>query len=67
MKQVLQGRSKRFGYDGWCLMVTGAAKPMEWTMCTTRAEVRQLKKEQELWMRKDIEIVKVKVIVEVVA
>lgn len=46
-------------------MVKGAEKPLYWTTCTTRKEVRELREEERQWMRDDIEIVKVKITVEV--
>ena len=61
MKQFLRHRSQRPDYDGWALQVVGADKPMGWTVCTTRREIRELKKTEGLWMRRDIEIVKVKI------
>lgn len=65
MMSFLQHRSRRFGYDGWALRVKGAEKALEWTTCTTREEVRQLR-DQEGWMRPDLEIVKVRVTVEAI-
>lgn len=47
MKQFLQHRSNRFGYDGWALKVVGAKRPWRWTVCTTRQEARELKLELE--------------------
>lgn len=64
MKKFLQHRSRRQGYEGWALMIIGAEKPLHWTVCTTRAEVRQLREEEGPWMRPDIEIVKVKITVQ---
>lgn len=64
MKQFLQHRSRKFGYDGWALQVIGAEKPLGWTVCTTREEIRELKKTEGVWMRTDVEIVKVKISVE---
>lgn len=66
MKKFLQHRSKRYGIDGWALMIKGAEKPLGWTTCTTRKEIRELREEERNWMRDDIEIVKVKITVEVV-
>lgn len=65
MKKFLQHRSKRYGIDGWALKVKGAQKPLHWTVCTTRKEIRELREEERNWMRDDIEIVKVKITVEV--
>lgn len=42
MKQILNNCSRRFGHDGWAVLINGATVPMYWTMCTTRAEVREL-------------------------
>lgn len=66
MKSYLQHRARRWGYDGWALRVKGAPSPMLWTVSTTRAEVRALRKERADLFLKDAEIVKVKVSVEVV-
>lgn len=61
MKQFLKHKSQRPDYDGWALQIAGSGEPMGWTVCTTRREVRELKKSERLWMRTDIEIVKVKI------
>lgn len=45
MKRFLQFRARRWGYDGWAIRVKGADKPMEWSVCTTREEARELRKE----------------------
>lgn len=47
MKQFLQHRSNRAGYDGWALRVAGEERPIAWTTCTTREEARELKQEME--------------------
>jgi hypothetical protein len=65
MMSFLQHRSRRLGYCGWALRIKGADRPLEWTTCTTREEVRQLR-DQEGWMRPDLEIVKVRISVEAV-
>lgn len=66
MKSFLSHRSKRWGYDGWALMIHGATKPLEWTVCTTRAEVRALRQSHSDLFLDRAEIVKVKISVEVV-
>jgi hypothetical protein len=66
MKKFLKHRSKRFGYDGWALQMKGSLMPMAWTVCTTRKEVRELLEEERNWIRPDIEIVKVRIVVEAV-
>lgn len=68
MKAFLRHCSKRWGYDGWAAKIKGADSPIWWTVSTTREEVRQLLKEAPLnepdfFQR--LEIVKVKIIVEV--
>jgi len=68
VKQFLRFRSRCWGHDGWCLRVKDASAPMQWTMCSTRAEARELKAELEsknpdLFHR--LEPVKVKLSVEV--
>lgn len=69
MKRLLQGRSRRQGHDGWALMVRGAKRPMAHTVCTTREEARDLRREppyceRDLFER--LEVVKVRITVEVV-
>lgn len=66
MKRFLGYRSKRFGFDGWALHFRGAPKPMGWSVCTTRAEARALRKERfaEQDMFQKIDVVKVKITVE---
>ncbi|WP_116364443.1 hypothetical protein [Parahaliea mediterranea] len=66
MISFLQHRSPRFGYDGWALLIPGAAKPLEWTVCTTRAECRRLRRDRGNLFERGAQIVKVKVSVEVV-
>lgn len=69
MKQFLNHRSRRFGYDGWALKLADAKQPLAWTVCTTRAEVRALKAELEAQGRdmfKNYVPVKVKIQLEVV-
>jgi len=66
MKQFLKHRSRKHSYDGWALRVKGEKQPIDWTVCTTRAELRDFKKTDGAWLRPDIETVKVKISVEVV-
>lgn len=66
MKGFLQHRSKRWGYNGWAVKVKGASKPLDWTVSTTREEVRTLLNEKRDLLTHDTEIVKVKITVEVV-
>lgn len=61
MKGFLAGRSRRFGYDGWALLMPGATKPLEWTVSTTRREVRELRAERADLFERGAEIVKVRV------
>tara|TARA_R110002049_G_scaffold281333_1_gene460830 strand:- start:3639 stop:3842 length:204 start_codon:yes stop_codon:yes gene_type:complete len=61
VKGYLSHRSKRFGYDGWALLIPGALRPLEWTVSTTRAEVRALRKERGDLFERGAEIVKVRV------
>jgi len=65
MKAILSHTSRRWGYDGWALRVRGAKAPLDWSMCTTRQEARDLRSER-IDMLKDLEVVKVRVSVEVV-
>ncbi len=65
MISFLRYRSKRFGFDGWALRF-GESPPMPWTVSTTRAEVRELRKSRTDLFLEETEIVKVKILVEVV-
>lgn len=65
MKAILSHGSRRFGYSGWALRIRGASKPLAWSMCTTRAEARELREERRS-MFNDLEVVKVRTVVEVV-
>ena len=42
MKQILTNLSKRWGYDGWAVKCKEAKRVLDWTVCTTRAEAREL-------------------------
>ena len=75
MKRFLDGRSKRWGHDGWALKYKRAPQPITWTVCTTRAEARQLRREflaeyhdvsTEVDIEVDIEVVKIRLKVQVV-
>lgn len=66
MKSFLKHRSKRRGYDGWVMRFGKTGTPMLWTVCTTRAEVRELRKSRSDLFLDETEIVKIKIIVEVV-
>lgn len=64
MKRILDHTSNRWGYDGWALKVIGSDEPMAWSMCTTRKECRELKRDIEGEMPdlfRRLEVVKVKV------
>ena len=61
MKSYLSHRSKRFGYDGWALVMPNSPIPLPWTVSTTRAEVRQLRKERGDLFERGARIVKVRV------
>lgn len=61
MMSFLQHRSRRFGYDGWALLMPGASKPLAWTASTTREEVRQLRKLRGDLFERGAEIVKVRI------
>lgn len=65
VKAFLRGNlSKRWGVDGWALIVKGAQEPWWWTTSTTRQEARELKAELERndtdFFRK-LEVVKVNI------
>lgn len=66
MMSFLQHRSKRWGYDGWALLMPGATKPLEWTASTTREEVRDLRKLRPDLFERGAKEVKVEIIVKVV-
>lgn len=66
MKSFLKHRAKRWDYDGWALLMPGAANPLWWTVSTTRQEARELRKEQADLFERGAEIVKVRLSVEVV-
>jgi len=69
MRNILEHRSKRHGYDAWCVRVVGTDKPLPHTACTTRAEARDLKRERETHgpdLFRKIEIVKVRIVLETV-
>lgn len=66
MKGFLQHISKRWEYDGWALRHKGASRAMTWSVCTTRAEARQLRIERGDLFERGAEVVKVKISVEVV-
>jgi len=66
VKSFLSHKSRRWGYDGWALLYPGATHVMQWTVCTTRAECRALRKSRADLLDRDAEIVKVKIGVEIV-
>lgn len=67
--KVINGRSRRWGYDGWALRVIGALRPIESTTVTTREEARELRRQwqtdhPDLFQR--LEVVKVRITVEAI-
>lgn len=66
MKEFLRHRSRRWGYDGWALLMPGATHVMQWTVCTARAECRDLLAKRGDLLDRGAEIVKVRISVEVV-
>jgi hypothetical protein len=66
VKEFLRHRSRRWGYDGWALLMPGATKVLDWTACTTRAECRELRAERGDLLDRGAYIVKVRISVEVV-
>jgi hypothetical protein len=60
----LKFRSRRHRYCGWALFWEGEV--LEWSVCTTRAEVRQLRKSRGDLFLAEAEVVKVKIRLEVV-
>lgn len=67
VKGYLQHRSRRFGFDGWAAQVRGASRPLEWTTCTTRAELRELLAERRDLFALGVDMAKVRVELVVVA
>lgn len=65
MKNILHGRSKRHGIDGWALKHKDGISAWRHTVCTTRREARELKAQQLPDMRDQIEVVKVRIHLEV--
>jgi|GEM_PF-4185270 lysozyme family protein len=69
MKRFLDYRSRRWGFDGWAIRIKGAKSPFDWSVCTTRQEARELRKEalpeRDLFSRS--EIVKVRISLEVLS
>ena len=59
----LQHRSRRFGYDGWAVLMQGAAVPLPWTVSTTRDECRQLMRLRPDLFSDGARIVKVRIAV----
>lgn len=66
MKAFLQHKANRWGYDGWALRTRGDTNPYPWTVCTTREECRELRKERADLFDSSAEIVKVRISVEAV-
>lgn len=66
MKSFLRNRSGRFGYDGWALACPDTGYVFDWTVCTTRQECRDLRREKADLFERGAEIVKVKISVEAV-
>lgn len=64
MKGYLQHRSRRPCYDGWAARVKGASRPLESTTCTTREELRELLRERRDLFALGVELVKVRIVVE---
>jgi len=48
------------------IKIKGDTDPMAWTVRPTRQQVRELREKERNWMRPDVEIVKVKLSMEVV-
>lgn len=67
MKNILQSRSRRYGFDGWSLKHRDSAKPWSNAVCTTREEAREIKAQELPEMRRKLQVVKVRVVVEVVS
>lgn len=66
VKEILNNLSSRWGHDGWAIKRKGTKGALEWTVCTTRAEARELRdklfsRDIPSLNREDFEIVKVRV------
>lgn len=66
MKEFLRHTSKRLAYDGWALLMPGAAVPIKWTTCTARDEARELRDSRPDLFERSAKIVKVKISVEAI-
>jgi len=64
VKNFLQPRSRRWGYDGWAVRVVGGKHPMFHTVCTTRQEARELAAGTMIFGNERLEVIKVKITVE---
>ena len=62
---LFEHRARRTGYDGWALRFKGWDAPIAWTVCTTREEARELRRERGNLLH-DTEIVKVRISVEAI-
>ncbi len=71
MKRILDARSRRHGFDGWCMFVKPQGGktwfPLEWTFCTTRGEVRELTRTMPRSMFEKYKIDKARLKVEAIA
>jgi len=67
MKNILHARSRRHNIDGWALRPKRGSYPWCHTVCTTRAEARELRAQQFPELAKDLRVVKVSIHVTEVA
>ncbi len=65
MKEFTRHASHRHGYDGWALRLRGTSVVLNWSVCTTRREARELRDERSD-LADDFEVVKVRIKVEVI-
>lgn len=66
MKSLLSHGSRYHNFDGWALRIRATGSILRWTLSTTRQEVRDLRVERGDLFTKDMEVVKVRIRLEVV-
>jgi hypothetical protein len=65
MQGFMRHRSRRWGYDGWAVRVRGGEQPLAHTVSTTREEARA-ELAQQMKFGNSLEVVKVRIAIEVV-
>jgi hypothetical protein len=64
--QRLHRHFVRYGFHGWAIKVRGAREPLAASFCVTRSQARQIRNEEAQRMLLPLDVVKVKLKVEVV-